>query len=82
MPVGWSGDVITTGTPRAAATAAMRSSSVATSTSRSFFARRAPSITCASIGRPAISANGLPGNREARKRAGMIPTADMASHDS
>ena len=36
------------------------------STSRSFFARRAPSITCASIGRPAISANGLPGKREAR----------------
>jgi hypothetical protein len=27
-------------------------------------------------------ASGLPGNREARKRAGMIPTADMARDDS
>ena len=41
----------------------MRSSSVATITSRTRFAWRAPSTTRWSIGTPAIGASGFPGKR-------------------
>src|SRR5438876_4027249 len=52
----------------------MRRSSVATMTrvaAEHDFARR---YTCSTIGRPSISARGLPGNRVEANRAGMMTT--------
>ncbi len=55
---------MTASPPNAVTTRAMRSSSVATSTRLTLRAWHAREKTCSIIGRPAISASGLPGNRD------------------
>ena len=65
VPVGWSARVITTSAPKSLQAWAMRGSSVATNTSSSRRAVRAPSQTCCTIGLPPIGVRGLPGNRVA-----------------
>ena len=73
MPVAWSARVMHTGMPCAATAARMRSSSVATATWVAP-ASRARSATRTTIGLPAMSASGLPGNRLEAKRAGISAT--------
>ena len=70
----WAGEVITASPPKPRTAAAMRSSSVATSTRSTRCARDARSCTCWIIGLPWISERGFPGRRVEPKRAGMIAT--------
>ena len=74
VPVAWSREVITTSPPNPRTTAAMRSSSVATSTRSGRRARRTRSCTCWIMGFPCMSERGFPGRRVDPKRAGMIAT--------
>ena len=80
-PEAWSARVITARAPAASAAAAISAVSVATTTSPSA-AARARSTTWTIIGRPPMSASGLPGRRVEAKRAGMSSTtrsADMTA---
>ena len=76
-PEAWSARVITARAPAASAASAIAAASVATTTSPSS-ASRARSTTWAIIGRPPMSASGLPGRRVEAKRAGIIRTTRSA----
>ena len=65
VPDAQSGEVMTASPPNPRTTDAIRSSSVATTTREGTFARLALSQTYHIIGRPSISASGLPGSRVA-----------------
>ena len=74
VPVAWAEEVSTTSPPKPRTAAAMRSSSVATSTRSGSEAARARSHTRSIIVFPWMSERGFPGRRVEPKRAGMIAT--------
>ena len=75
VPLWWAGEVITTVVPNGRRAAAIRSSSVATITSRTRRHPRTRSTTCCTSGRPVSAARILAGNRVDPYRAGMTTTA-------
>ena len=79
VPLFASGEVIRASPPAARTQAAIRSSSVATTTRSSRFAERAASHTCSTMGLPARGERGFPGNRMDANRAGMTPMINMQS---
>ena len=72
-------EVIRASPPAARTQAAIRSSSVATTTRSSRFAERAASHTCSTMGLPARGERGFPGNRMDANRAGITPMINMQS---